>query len=61
MTQSGPSVALRHAPWVGTAQKARTIAALASVARKAIETGQLAARLELLETVLQQRKDENRK
>jgi len=36
-------------------EKARALAYLAGVARKAIETGTLAARLELMEQVLEQR------
>lgn len=47
---------VRAAPWVGTLHKARAIGFLAGIARKAIEAGTLAARLELLETVLKQRK-----
>jgi t-SNARE complex subunit (syntaxin) len=42
----------------GTLEKARAIAYLAGVARKAIETGTLAARLEMLEAVLKQRQGE---
>jgi hypothetical protein len=38
-------------------QRARLIGYLAGLARKAIETGTLAARLEMLEAVLHQRKD----
>jgi hypothetical protein len=37
--------------------RARTIGYLAGIARKAIETGHLAARLEMLEAVLKQRKE----
>lgn len=47
--------ALRAAWWIGTLEKARAIGYLASISRKAIETGKVAARLEELEAVLQQR------
>lgn len=47
--------ALRAEPWAGVVQKARAIGYLAGLARKAIETGTLAARLEMLEAVLRQR------
>jgi hypothetical protein len=43
-----------------TVEKARTIAYLAGMARKAIETGCLAARLEMLEAVLKQRNGDAR-
>jgi hypothetical protein len=46
---------LRAARWAGTVQKARAIGYLAGIARKAIETGTLAARLEMLRQVLQAR------
>jgi hypothetical protein len=49
--------AVRAAPWTGPLDKARAIAYLAGVARKTIEAGVLAARIEMLETVLKQRKD----
>lgn len=52
--------ALRAASGVGTVQKARAIGYLAAIARKAIETGTLAARLEMLEAVLQKRKENDR-
>jgi hypothetical protein len=48
--------ALRAAPESGTIERARAIGYLAGIARKAIETGTLAARLEMLETVLAARK-----
>jgi len=51
--------ALRAEPWAGAVEKARTIGYLAGIARKAIETGNLAARLEMLEAVLKQRKENN--
>lgn len=47
--------ALRRAPALGALEKARGIGHLAAVARKAIETGTLASRVEMLEAVLQQR------
>ena len=52
--------ALRAERWAGTVQKARAIGYLAGIARKAIETGTLAARLEILEAVLRQRGNEKR-
>jgi hypothetical protein len=39
----------------GTLEKARTIGYLAGISLKAIEAGNLAARIEMLETVLKQR------
>jgi hypothetical protein len=41
--------ALRAETWVGTVEKARALGYLAGIARKAIETGDLAARLDKLE------------
>ena len=52
--------AVRAAPWTGPIDKARAIAYLAGVARKAIEDGVLAARIEMLETVLGRRKEHNK-
>ena len=49
--------ALRAERWAGVVQKARAIGYLAGIARKAIETGNLAARLAMLEAVLRQRKE----
>ena len=49
--------AIRRDSCAGVVEKARAIAYLASVACKAIETGNLAARLEMLEAVLKQRKE----
>ncbi len=49
--------ALRSERWAGAVQKARAIGYLAGIARKAIETGTLAARLAMLEAVLRQRKE----
>ena len=49
--------ALRAHRWAGAVQKARAIGYLAGIARKAIETGTLAARLDMLEAVLRQRKE----
>jgi hypothetical protein len=51
--------ALRAESCAGTVEKARAIGYLAGIARKAIETGDLAARLEILEAVLKQRKKNN--
>jgi hypothetical protein len=48
--------AVRLEPMAGTIEKARALGYLAGLARKAIETGTLAARLEMLEAVLRQRK-----
>jgi hypothetical protein len=48
--------AIRAEPWSPTIAKARAIGYLAGVARKAIEACTLAARIELLEAVLKQRK-----
>jgi hypothetical protein len=47
--------ALRAASWTGAVAKARAIGYLVEIARKTLETGQLASRLEMLELVLQQR------
>ena len=47
--------AVRAEPEAGTLEKARTIGYLAGVSLKAIEAGNLAARIELLETILKQR------
>jgi hypothetical protein len=47
--------AIRMQSCAGTLEKARAIGYLAGIARKAIETGNLAARLEMLEAVLRQR------
>ena len=49
--------AVRAAPWTSPLDKARAIAYLAGVARKTIEAGILSARIEMLETVLNQRKE----
>src|SRR5262249_41650252 len=49
--------AVRAAPWTSKLDKARVIAALAVVARRTLETSVLAARVEILETVLKQRKE----
>lgn len=53
--------AVRAEPWVGTIEKARAVAYLAGVARKAIEAGPLAARIDLLEKVLKQRKEDHKR
>lgn len=50
--------ALRGAEGLETVAKARALGYLAGIARKAIETGTLAARLEMLETVLESRKND---
>ena len=52
--------AVRATPWADPIAKARTIGYLAGVARKAIDAGILAARIEILETVLRKRKEQNR-
>lgn len=52
---------LRAEHWAGAVQKARAIGYLAGIARKAIETGTLEARLEMLEAVLRQRKDSDQR
>jgi hypothetical protein len=44
--------ALRAATWVGPVEKARALGYLASLARQAIETADLAARLDKLEATL---------
>ena len=48
--------AIRSDPWSSTVEKARALAYLASVARRTMETGVIAQRMEILETVLRQRK-----
>jgi hypothetical protein len=48
--------AIRAEPWATTLQKARAIASLARVARQVIAGDILGARIEILETVLRQRK-----
>ena len=52
--------AIRAEPWSTTIDKARALAYLAGAARKAIEAGTLAARVEMLEAVLEQRKADTR-
>jgi hypothetical protein len=47
--------AVRAEPEAGALEKARAIGYLAGISLKAIEAGNLAARLEMLETVLKQR------
>jgi hypothetical protein len=51
--------AIRQDVCAGPLEKARTIAHLAGVARKAIEAGILSARMEMLRTVLKQRKEQS--
>jgi hypothetical protein len=46
---------LRAETTIGSVERARTIAYLTSIARQAIETSDLALRLEMLEAVLEQR------
>jgi len=53
--------ALRAAPGLGAVEKARAIGYLGGLARKAIETGTLAARLEMLQAVLRQRKEQDQR
>jgi hypothetical protein len=53
--------AVRVEPEAGTLEKARTIGYLAGVALKAIEAGNLAARIEMLEAVLKQRNREGKR
>lgn len=48
--------AVRAEPLATTLEKARTIGFLAGVALRAIETGDLAARMEIIEMEMQQRK-----
>lgn len=48
--------AVRAEPLATTLEKARAIGFLAGVALRAIETGDLAARLEIIEAEMQQRK-----
>jgi hypothetical protein len=49
------AAAVRADPWTGAAEKARAAGYLASVALRAIEVGNLANRVEMLEAVLKQR------
>ena len=51
--------AVRDEPEAGTLEKARCIGYLAGIALKAIEAGNMAARLEALEVALKQRKRSN--
>ncbi len=53
--------ALRAETMLGTVERARAIAYLAGIARKAMEANTLAARVEILERVLQQRKEKPRR
>jgi hypothetical protein len=48
--------AVRADPWSGTIEKARALTYLAGIARRTIETGVIADRMEILETILRQRK-----
>lgn len=47
--------AVRLAPDTGPVEKARAVGYLAGIALKAIEAGNLTARVEMIETVLMQR------
>jgi hypothetical protein len=51
--------AVRDEKDAGTLEKARTVGYLAAIALRAIEAGDMAARLEALEAVLKQRKNGN--
>ena len=53
--------AVRAAPKAGTLEKARTVGYLASIALKAIEAGNITARVETLEKVLRLRHNGNGK
>jgi hypothetical protein len=53
--------AVRAEPEAGTLEKARTVGYLAGVALKAIEAGNLAARIEMLEAVLKQRNGDGKR
>jgi hypothetical protein len=53
--------AVRAAPEAGALEKARAIGYLAGVALKAIEAGNLAARIEMLEAVLKQRNGDGKR
>ena len=53
--------AIRNDRWSSAIEKARALAYLAGVARKTIEAGSLAARLEMLEAVLKHRKEHNQR
>ena len=53
--------AVRAEPGAGALEKAQVIGRLAGLARKAIETGELAARLEVLEAVLKRRAGETQR
>ena len=52
--------AVRNEDEAGTLEKARTIGYLAGVALKAIDAGNLASRIEALESVLRRRNGERR-
>jgi hypothetical protein len=49
------AAAVRADPWAGATQKARAVGYLVGIALKAIEVGNLANCIELLEAVLKQR------
>jgi hypothetical protein len=48
--------AIRNDRWSSAIEKARALAYLAGVARRTMETGVIADRMEILETILKQRK-----
>jgi hypothetical protein len=50
------AAAIRADPWSGAIEKARALTYLAGVARRTMETGVIADRMEILETILRQRK-----
>jgi hypothetical protein len=53
--------AVRDESTAGALEKARVVGFLASVALRAIDAGNLAARIEMLEAVLKQRSGEDRR
>jgi hypothetical protein len=53
--------AVRGEPDAGALEKARAIGFLAGVALKAIDAGNLAARVEMLETILKQRNGDGKR
>jgi hypothetical protein len=53
--------AVRAEEEAGTLEKARTVGFLAGIALRAIEAGNVAARVEMLETVLKQRNGDGRR
>ena len=53
--------AIRAEAFAGTLEKARAIGYLAGIARKAIEAGNMASRIEMLETILKQRRADGKR